>query len=105
MVPYIPHIRKRRFDYRVALSKGELTPGYELHLYVCSFGLGTLAFQVVAHKQLLFADFVPLPGFENLAVPFWPTLPSDYVWPGFDYLRSSEHFKRFHDRWSSVAPA
>jgi hypothetical protein len=106
MAPYIPDVRRRRFDFRVGLSsKEELTPGYEVQLYVCSFGLGALAFQVIAHKQLHFAKFVPLPGFGDLAIPFWPALQPNYVWPGFHCLRSFAHFKQFHERWGSIAPA
>lgn len=104
MAPYAPESRRRRFDYRVSLYEGELTPGYQLKLYTCSFGLAHLAFQVVAQKQLLNRGFVPLPGFDDLAVPFWPALPPRYVWPGRAYIRSFEHFKAFHGRWASVAP-
>jgi hypothetical protein len=104
LVPYIPD-RHRRFDFRISLTnKGELTPGYDLQLYICTFGLGALAFQVVAHKQLFFADFRPLPGFEDLAIPFWPDLLPGYVWPGLRCLHSFEHFKEFHNRWLTVAP-
>lgn len=105
MTPYIPHIRKRRFDYRVGFYKGELTPGYQLQLYICTFGLAALAFQVVAHKQMLFSDFVPLPGFDDLAVPFWPALQPGYIWPGPNFIRSFQQFKAFHERWDAVAPA
>ena len=105
MAPYVPDNYRRRFDHRVSLHKGELTPGNELQTYVCTFGLGALAFQVLAWKQLYIANFRPLTGFDDLAVPFWPVLPPDYVWPGFHRLRSFDHFKEFHERWDSVAPA
>ncbi|MFZ1938197.1 MAG: hypothetical protein WAU67_03800 [Terracidiphilus sp.] len=105
MVPYLPDRHKSRFDFRISLSKGELTPGYDLQLYICTFGLGALAFQVVAHKQLFFADFRPLPGFEDLAVPFWPTLQPNYVWPGLSCLWSFEQLIEFHKRWLTIAPA
>lgn len=105
LAPYIPDSRRRRFDYRVSLHKGELTPGYKLQVYTCSLGLAHLAFQVVAHKQLGSADFRPWSSdFDDLAIPFWPALEPNYIWPGNDYIRSFEQFKAFHDRWGTVAP-
>ena len=96
--------RKRRFDYHVMLNKGELTRGYDLHLFVVTFGIGALAFQVVTHKQIYWRNFAPLPGFENVCEPFWPVLRSDYVWPEIDYIRSREHLIEFHQRWAAIAP-
>ncbi len=104
MAVYLPYRDRRRFDYRVSLYKGEPASGYELQLYMCSFGFGALAFQVIAHRQLFIRDFRPLSGFERLAVPFWPIFPDNYIWPGNGYIKSFEHFMEFHERWGQPAP-
>ena len=101
--PYVPKERRRRFDHRVMNIETKLSTGNEMQLFVCSYGFANLAYQVVAYKVLSSRNFVPLPGFDHLAIPFWPNLPIDYVWPGNAGLRSHDEFRGFHERWQSVA--
>jgi hypothetical protein len=104
LAPFIPQNRRRRFDYRISHHKGELAVGYELQRLTCTCNFGFLAFQVVAHKQLFNFNFAPLPGFEGLAVPFWPSLDPGFVWSGYGGLKSREEIIAFHRRWDEVTP-
>jgi hypothetical protein len=72
-------------------------------MYVCTFAIGNLALQVVAVKDKTErAIFRPTPGFEYVAVPFWPELHPKYIWPGVDALRSPEDFNVFASRWQNI---
>jgi hypothetical protein len=40
-------------------------------------------------------------GFEHLAVPFWPTIPSGIVWPLPNVL-TRHQYAAFCDRWTEI---
>jgi len=102
LCPYL--CEHRRADYRVGYFNGELSPGYKIHLYVLTCGIGCFAFQVVAVKQIGTLGLYPLQGFERLAVPFWPGPHPNLIWPPNRGLRSLADFQAFHDRWNAVTP-
>jgi hypothetical protein len=93
-----------RADYEVAYYSGTVGAGYQVHLYVLTFGIGCLAFQVVAAKQIGTFNIPSPPGFEDLAVPFWPHPPRGFIWPARRRLRSIEEFQKFHRRWGEFKP-
>jgi hypothetical protein len=70
-------------------------------MYVCTFAIGHLAIQVVAVKDKTErAIFSPTPGF--VAVPFWPGLQPNYIWPGSEVLRSPDDFRALAYRWQNI---
>jgi len=73
------------------------------HMYVCTFAIGNLAIQVLAVKEM--ADnvlFRPTINFDPLAVPFWPGMQRNYVWPGTAAIRSADEFTNFAGRWQNI---
>jgi hypothetical protein len=74
----------------------------DIHLYVCNYVVGHLAFQVVAEQGATFLALSPKPGYENLAVGFWPTVPNGLVWPLKSVLKSTREFRDFGQRWSKL---
>jgi hypothetical protein len=83
-------------------SKGDSTAAYPLHAYVCTVGIGFFAFQVVLAKSPYPPRFAPLPGFENISVPLWPTVLPGFVWP-IPGLRSSNDFIAYANRWREIS--
>ena len=83
--------------------QGQLSATDSFLMYVCTFALGNLAIQVVAVKDkandaIIRSD----PRFKVLAVPFWPGLRPDFVWPARDALRSNSDFDAFANRWETI---
>lgn len=89
-------------QFKTVYLKGQASPSNHFLMYVCSCAIGAFVFQVVAVKQIGGAMFTPLPGFEHLAVPFWPALPRDFIWPPPFALASKQQFEAFADRWRTV---
>lgn len=79
--------------------EGSTSPANLFRMYVCTFGAEHFVFQLLAARTA--QRFLPTPGFEHLAVPFWPRFVS-FVWPRPHALRSSEHFESFSMRWKVV---
>ena len=102
MCAYAPGAR--RINVHFGHWRGDLSPTYPIRIYVCTCGIGNFAFQVVTINQPGFASFMPLPGFEDLAVPLWPTVLPNFVWPPRKGLMSAQEFKKFCFRWESTAP-
>lgn len=72
-------------------------------MYVCTFAIGHIAIQVVAVKDKTDrAIFRPTQSFERLAVPFWPGLLPNYVWPGSAALGGPDEFTAFASRWQNI---
>lgn len=72
-------------------------------MYVCTFAIGNLAIQVVAIKNKPRPGYIdPTRGFESLAVPFWPGLPRDFIWPATQALRNPAEFSAFAGRWQNI---
>jgi hypothetical protein len=105
LTPYVPSKTRRRLDIRVTHSTHDLLPSYPMQIYSCSCGIGALAFQVIAYKQMFSVDFRPRsPDFDHLAIPFWPLLLPGYTWPGYRCLQSAEQFHAFARRWIDPEP-
>lgn len=75
--------------------------GFEL--YVCTFCAGHFVFQLVAERQPSSLAFSPIRGFEHLAVPFWPRIPSGFEWPPKAVLENDKDFDMFASRWRKVS--
>jgi hypothetical protein len=82
--------------------QGKIPPANDLQMYVCTIALGHIAIQVVSAKVAGNADLHSNPSFEGLAVPFWPELQPDYLWPGSRALLSRADFISFANRWQSI---
>jgi hypothetical protein len=88
-------------QFKTTYTNGEFPAGHNFLMYICTCAIGHLVFQVVAVKQIWSLRFRPS-GFEDLAVPFWPAIPRDYVWPSSSLLDGIEQFEAFADRWHTV---
>jgi hypothetical protein len=56
-------------------------------------------FQVVAERKPPFLAVSPIPGHGQLAVPFWPRIPTGFVWPPDSILKTTRDFQEFATRW------
>jgi hypothetical protein len=90
-------------QFKSAYYKGEVPSSDPVLMYACTCAIGHFVFQVLAVKQIGNARFSPLGGFESLGVPFWPTVPRDYIWPPPVVLDGIPQFEAFADRWQNVA--
>jgi hypothetical protein len=81
----------------------ESSSGENWLMYVCTFAVGNVAIQVVAVKDKSErATITPVTIPEILAVPFWPGLQRDYIWPRGQTLQSREDFRAFAGRWQKI---
>jgi hypothetical protein len=88
---------------RTVYHDGATPDGSPLGLYVCTYAIGHLAFQVVAAKQARFSRFSPISEkFRHLAVPIWRRVPDGVVWPPTDVLRTRHDFVEFSNRWAKL---
>jgi hypothetical protein len=77
-------------------------PPRYLKLNVCTFAAGHLVFQVVGAQYIEIPNFGPLPGFEDLSVPIWPSFQMDIPWPLPNVLRYRNGFDKFSERWGRI---
>ena len=91
-----------RFDVRGSYYSGKLSPTYPLQLNVLTCCLGFFAFQVLTAKHFGSEGFACPLDFEDLVVPFWPSVPPAFVWPPKRGIVSVEQFHRFADRWKTI---
>jgi hypothetical protein len=91
-------------QFKSTYAKGDFPRGHSFYTYVCTCALGHFAFQVVSVKQIGTLQFGPSGGFEDLAVPFFPVVPRDYVWPSSSryVLGGPGQFMAFASRWNRV---
>jgi hypothetical protein len=76
------------------------SPANFFRMYVCTFGAEHFVFQLLAARTT--KRFLPAPGFEHLAVPFWPRLRGGFVWPPRLSLGTSNEFELFSLRWKRI---
>jgi hypothetical protein len=105
----IPHNVRMWFAGFLPRGKGRCVTLYynvpdfnNLELYVCNYVVGRLVFQVVAEKRQSFLTLFPIPGWEQVAVPFWPCISPDFVWPSKTVLKTVGEFRAFAERWSRL---
>jgi hypothetical protein len=80
----------------------ELPDPGSLELYVCTYAIGRFVFQVVAERKPSSFALSPVAGFEHLAVPFYPRIPTGFVWPPEAVLKTVKDFDFFAARWSRL---
>lgn len=97
----------RRGEVITVYHEGWLSPKNRIRIYVCTYAVGSLVFQVVAQRQQGFIPFGPIPGFDFLSVPFWPVqfVPVGLQWPPADVLRTNEDFESYASRWKTLSVA
>jgi hypothetical protein len=100
MCSYSPGIR--RADYFAGYYDGEMAFVGPLQLYICTYGIGGFAFQVLAAKQRVLGTYSQGGRFEKLAVPFWPQIPLGFIWPVPSGLRSVQEIIEFHGQWNNL---
>ena len=71
-----------------------------IEMYVCTFLVQHLVLQLVACKVRGFTKLVRKDNF--LAVPFWPKLPNNVVWPPSWAITTTEEFDLFSDGWKEL---
>ena len=93
------------------MGSGRLSPYWYEHtvhatkyikLYVCTYAVGHLVFQVVSARYSDWRPFMPSPGFEHLSIPFWPTIENDVGWMPLYSLRNAREYERFAARWREI---
>src|SRR5215472_8159168 len=101
---WICGIAKHRGSGRVKsfYHKGESPLGNRVHLYVCTYAVGHFAFQLVGVHQIGKATFWPKPGFETVAIPIYPGLRPDTVWPPEHAIIGGRGIDAFAERWTSI---
>jgi hypothetical protein len=83
---------------------GEPMPGHKIKLYVATYSIWHLIIQVaVAEYKVGMRSFSPKPGFEYLAVPFWPGMYGGIQWPPQDVIRTPEQLNSFANRWKEIS--
>lgn len=90
-------------EVHTCYHEGEVS-NRRLELYVLTYAVGHLALQVVGAKSGNWT-ISPKPGFDHVAVRFWPGLADGLVWPLADVLRSSADFDSFSARWRTIGVA
>jgi hypothetical protein len=100
---YAPR-KVRRADVFAAYYSAEIPLMDKVQLYVCTYGIGKLAFQILAVKTFSSRFIFKVSGFEELSVPFWPEIEPGFVWPQPFGLRSVEEFTQYHRRWENLTP-
>lgn len=73
-----------------------------IRLYVCTYAVGHLVFQVVAAKSRGIPSFQPRVTFEDLAIPFCPVIPENAPWPPINVLHNRDDFEKFAERWRTI---
>lgn len=102
MAGFLPHGKGEVFT---CCHEGSLSPSNWLKMYVCTYAVGRLTFQLVAQRQQGFTVFGPRERkFDGLAVPFFPTgsLPNNFTWPAGDVLRTASDLEEFAVRWREL---
>ena len=80
-------------------GKASISPVEMVRSYICTFATGHFVFQLVAIRSS--RPFEPLPGFEHLAIPFYPRF-RNFTWPPICALSDTRQFEIFATRWTSL---
>jgi hypothetical protein len=99
MAGFLPHGGGRCVTFYYDTPVIGLLP---IEFYVCNFGIGHFMFQVIAESKPPFLAIGPIRGYEQLAVPFWPRIPSGFMWPPESILKTPRDFLEFSMRWRRI---
>jgi hypothetical protein len=89
-----------RGEINTLYNKGSVSAGIDFTTYVCTYAIEYLVIQIVSHRADKIRAIMPKNDF--VAIPFWPAIPNDFVWPSPDVLRTTDDFDTFSDRWKVV---
>jgi len=89
-------------EVHTSYHEGDLFPTNHLRMYVLTYAVGHLSFQVVAARQQGFTPFSPREGFESLSIPFWPHLSGRMTWTPGEFLKNVEDFDAYSMRWQVI---
>jgi hypothetical protein len=81
-------------------GKASMSPADIIRSYVCTFAAGHFVFQLVAIRSR--RAFEPIPGFEHLAIPFYPRFDR-FDWPPYYALADIRQFEIFAMRWNALS--
>jgi hypothetical protein len=84
--------------------EGQVAPTGRFELYSCTYSIEHFVFQVVAEKPLTLANFIPLRGYEELSVKFWPHVAEGVMWPPSHVMQTSKEVYDFSRRWRVLNP-
>jgi hypothetical protein len=89
-----------RGEINTLYGKGSVDADKILETYVCTYAVEHLVIQIVSYK----ADGIRGMRTKDkfVAIPFWPRIPDDFVWPPPDVLHTVSDFDVFSDRWQDV---
>ena len=95
-------LHERQDKRSVATFYNETEPSAPngVQMYVCTFLVNHLILQLVACRVSGFTRLARKDKF--LAVPFWPQLPPDAVWPPDWAIATVEEFDLFSDGWKQL---
>lgn len=94
---------RTRGEVHALYHSGRISPTNPIHFYVCTVAIGHFVSQVVVVKQIDSSGFFPRPGFEDIAVPLWPRVHPNFVWPARDILQTEADYEGFSLRWGTVS--
>jgi len=100
MSPFAEHRDVLRF--KSVYNEGTAPTGHYLNMYTCTCAFGHFAFQVLAFYQSGNATLQSNERFNQIAVPFWPQLAPNYVWPRVPMLTADSDFADFAMRWRNI---
>ena len=87
---------------RTLYHQSNLPSGERFKMYVCTCAFGYFAFQLLAVKYMGNTRFWSTAGFEPLAIPIWPGVQPDFVWPPHYARADREQFCEFSNRWARI---
>jgi hypothetical protein len=90
---------------KTVYHEGRFPASHRFEIYVCTFSVGHLVFQVVSQRNAPTLRFRSSrhDRFKYLAIGFWPWIPSGVVWPLSEILKTDADFESFATRWRTLS--
>jgi hypothetical protein len=82
--------------------EGALSATDRVKLYVCTYAVGHLVFQVVGQKQGFATVTLQPREFRSFASEFWPWVTDSSSWPPANVLQKVNDFDSFSSRWRNL---
>lgn len=88
-----------RGDAHTGYFNGAVSDTQHLKMYVCTFAVGYFVFEVAGYNTRGITRIAPgCKEFDSLAVPFWPSIRSGFIWPCTNLLTTVQDFNSFSMR-------